>query len=479
VSGLLADNFLARARVRHDGRQVPHGSGRHEQTGLTAEDLGSPLLQPVDRGIFQKHVVADNGFRHGAAHGLSGGIVPQPKPNARQVMWSLHQTMQEELVEACHDLSEGGLAVALAEMCIAGRLGAEIELAGSDHPISFLFSESLARFIVEVTPENEVAFKLALDDCQYLRLGTVSESPKLTIRTVKARISLSVTELETAWRGTAPMPEYSEAAVTLAKPAHAAAPLTSQPRTLILHANGTNRDREAALACQLAGADPEIVHVNQLLTGERELRDYQMLVVPGGFSYGDDLGAGVLWALDLQQRLVDSMAEFIAQGRPVLGICNGFQALVKAGYLPGGDDSRPVTLTYNERQRFECRWVYLKANPDNPSPFLDGLDDLIYCPVAHGEGRIAIRDDAALQNLKQDNLIALSYVNADGSAADYPANPNGSAGAIAALTNKAGNVMGLMPHPENHIFARQHPRWRRGEHGLSGLRLFENAVRFA
>ncbi|MFZ0548713.1 MAG: phosphoribosylformylglycinamidine synthase I [Candidatus Promineifilaceae bacterium] len=250
---------------------------------------------------------------------------------------------------------------------------------------------------------------------------------------------------------------------------------------MILHANGTNRDREAALACHMAGGKPEIVHVNQLLSGERRLLDYQMLVIPGGFSYGDDLGAGTLWALDLQQRLDEELAQFVESGRPVLGICNGFQALVKAGLLPGVEMSEPqrrVTLTANEMGRFECRWVYLRPNPASASIFTQGLETLIYCPVAHGEGRLAVANEESADQLAAGGLIALTYVNEAGDSADYPANPNGSVLNIAGLSNSAGNVLGLMPHPEDHIFNWQHPRHHRGERGMSGLRLFENGINY-
>jgi phosphoribosylformylglycinamidine synthase subunit PurQ / glutaminase len=160
----------------------------------------------------------------------------------------------------------------------------------------------------------------------------------------------------------------------------------------------------------LAGGEPEIVHLNQLLTGERRLADYGMAVIPGGFSYGDDLGAGQLWAQDLRHRLGDGLSEFVENGRLLLGICNGFQVLVKAGLLQlPGHAERRVTLTYNENGRFECRWVYLQPNPASPSLFTQGLDDPIYCPVAHGEGRLMVGDEATLARLQSEGLIALSY----------------------------------------------------------------------
>ncbi len=419
--------------------------------------------------------------------GISGGTVPQPRPNAPAIMRALHRAMQAGLVQSCHDLSEGGMAVALAEMCIAGRLGAEVQLPDAVSSVRLMFAESQARFIVEVTPEDEAALHDMLVNISYDPLGVVSGTPSLRVHAGSAlMLDLPVNQLESAWRGqaaeTAQHP--SPAAPVQAETTPRRAPAQHQaPHVLILHANGTNRDYDAALACELAGGRPEIVHINQIINGERHLHDYHMLVLPGGFSYGDDLGAGVLWALDLQTRLHDTLAAFVESGRPVLGICNGFQTLVKAGLLPGEvslmNGHRPVTLTYNDSGRFECRWVYLKPNAASPSLFTRGLEDLIYCPVAHGEGRIAVKDAAALRRLHDDGLVALTYVTPDGSPADYPGNPNGSAANIAALTNAQGNVMGLMPHPEDHIFPWQHPRWHREQSGLSGLRLFENGIKFA
>ena len=267
----------------------------------------------------------------------------------------------------------------------------------------------------------------------------------------------------------------------------------SQPRILILHAPGTNRDREAALACQLAGGAPEIVHMNRLIHGQDRLGDYQMLVIPGGFSYGDDLGAGRLWANDLYHRFRQDLDAFVAAGKPVLGICNGFQTLVKAGYLPGPAPEQQVSLTFNRRGRFECRWVRMRANPSSPCLFTQGLEEDILCPVAHGEGRLAVPDDVALQELWEKNLVSIQYVapvdiaEMDLSSgeiemqprAPYPYNPNGSVDDIAGLCNAAGNVFGLMPHPEDHISPYQHPRWTRGHRGGLSTTFFANGIKAA
>ncbi|MGI6367331.1 MAG: phosphoribosylformylglycinamidine synthase subunit PurQ [Anaerolineae bacterium] len=267
----------------------------------------------------------------------------------------------------------------------------------------------------------------------------------------------------------------------------------SDPRVLILHAPGTNRDREAAQACVAAGGQAEIVHTNRL-AGEPSLLDrYQMLVIPGGFSYGDDLGAGRLLANELLMRLRESMDAFVAAGKPVLGICNGFQTLVKAGYLPGPAPEQTVSLTNNRRGGFQCRWVRLRALPHSTSLFTRGLEEDILCPIAHGEGRLAVADTDQAQALLAQGLVPLQYVNTEdpaerdrvantvpvSPAAGFPANPSGSVLDAAALCNAAGNVMGLMPHPEDHIHAFQHPRWARGARGGMGLVLFENGVRAA
>jgi phosphoribosylformylglycinamidine synthase len=256
-----------------------------------------------------------------------------------------------------------------------------------------------------------------------------------------------------------------------------------QPKALILHATGTNRDHDAAQALELAGAQPEIVHLNQLRRGERRWKDYQILLLAGGFSYADALGAGKLLALDLKVYFADQVRAFVAAGKPVIGICNGFQALVKSGILP---DPAPqatgaplATLTFNAGGHFECRWVSLQP-VSQTCLWTQGLSEPIYCPIAHGEGNFVARDFAAAAALTANDQVALVYARPNGQPAlgEYPHNPNGSQLDIAGICNPQGNVLGLMPHPEDHIFPHQHPRWTRGESAGSGLALFANGVRF-
>ena len=422
--------------------------------------------------------------------------LPIPGENPLATLRVLHQAIKAGLVQSCHDLSEGGLAVALAEMCLAGGLGATVDTTAvpTPEPLSetaVLFSESLTRFVIEVRPEALEAVAALLDGVPHAAIGTVTgENLVVNGRSAQPLIDLPISQLNEAWRGHLQAIEAggtvaNEASQPVSRSANYPAPtVQSAPKVLIMHANGTNRDHDAALACKLAGGEPEIVHINQLMGGERRLDAYGMMVVPGGFSYGDDLGAGVLWSLDLQTRFGEAMARFVENGRLLLGICNGFQTLVKAGLLPGinltAETGRDVTLTYNETGQFECRWVTLAPNPASPSLFTQGLTEPITCPVAHGEGRLMVRNTAVLDALEAQQLIPLRYASPTDlspvAELPYPINPNGSVANIAALCNPAGNVMGLMPHPENHIFPWQHPRAHRGERGMHGLRLFINGI---
>jgi phosphoribosylformylglycinamidine synthase I len=242
-----------------------------------------------------------------------------------------------------------------------------------------------------------------------------------------------------------------------------------KPLAMILHASGTNRDHDVAQALQLAGAEPQIVHVNTLRRGEKRLSDAQMVVLPGGFSYGDALGAGRLMALDLQTYLADALKEFVESGKPVIGICNGFQALVKSGVLPGWEaEPHAASLVNNACGHFQCLWVTLRPTPESVCLWTRDLTEVIECPVAHGEGRFILCEPTALARLEKHGQVALTYSNGT--------NPNGSTADIAGICNPAGNVLGLMPHPENHIFSWQHPQHTRGIDSGLGLSLFRAGV---
>jgi phosphoribosylformylglycinamidine synthase len=251
------------------------------------------------------------------------------------------------------------------------------------------------------------------------------------------------------------------------------------PNALILRAPGTNCDAEAVASFEAAGARAARFHIGAVRDNPRKLRDFQILVVPGGFSYGDDVAAGKVFALQLQHFLSDALRQFRDDEKLVLGICNGFQVLLKAGLLVPPDEDGPLaTLGFNESGRFEDRWVYLQATPGN-CPFLKGIDRM-HVPVAHGEGNFVCRKEWIVRGLAQAGQVVLRYVDGQGRRSGYPVNPNGSQDDIAGICDATGRVLGLMPHPERHIFPTQHPQWSR--HGLKpegdGLPLFRNAVEF-
>ncbi len=238
----------------------------------------------------------------------------------------------------------------------------------------------------------------------------------------------------------------------------------SRPTAIVVAGPGTNRDTDAVLALDLAGAEPSVVLAGELTARPELLDDARIVVVAGGFSYGDALGAGRMLALDLTAadggHLGERLRSFVASGRPVVGICNGFQVLTRTGLLPGA-------LGHNAGGHFDCRWVRLAPEPASRSIWAAGLDDEIECPIAHGEGRYVHPDPDALAAAGQ---VALRYAGG---------NPNGSVADIAGVCDATGVVLGLMPHPENHVLARQHPRHRLDPttSRTLGLRLFEAAVR--
>lgn len=260
----------------------------------------------------------------------------------------------------------------------------------------------------------------------------------------------------------------------------------SVPRVLILKTAGVNCDAETAFAFQSAGALTEHVHINQLAARERKLSDYQIVAFSGGFSYGDDIAAGKILANEIKCRLFDEIKSFVRRDGLIIGICNGFQVLVRSGILPGNETfAQEATLAQNDCGVFQDKWVYLKS-PDtsHQTPvkcvWTKGLSDSITLPIAHGEGKFIPKNEDVLQRLKDNGQIVFQYCDSRGRIGDSPVNPNGSVESIAAICDATGRVFGLMPHPERHLISLQHPRWTRvglKKHG-DGYLIFLNAVNY-
>jgi phosphoribosylformylglycinamidine synthase subunit PurQ / glutaminase len=274
----------------------------------------------------------------------------------------------------------------------------------------------------------------------------------------------------------------------------------AKPRVLILRAPGTNCDEESAHAFSLAGGAPERWHVNRVLEEPRRLAEFQVFCIPGGFSYGDDLSAGRILGSQMQHHLADVLGEFREAGKLIVGICNGFQVLLKTNLLTPADDYGPTaTLALNDSGHFECRWVRLGVDAGT-CVFLEGIEEM-ELPVAHGEGRFVPRDDKVMQRLEANGQLVLNYKAiedcgsqiADSNAQSkiqnlkskneplpYPANPNGAIGNVAGICDTTGRVFGLMPHPDRFIDPTQHPQWTRrpARESGDGLRVFQNAVRY-
>lgn len=263
-------------------------------------------------------------------------------------------------------------------------------------------------------------------------------------------------------------------------------------KAIVVTGNGTNCEMEMAHACRLGGFEQvDIVFIHDILSGQVDIEDYHFLCLPGGFLDGDDLGAAkaaaVMWryaVLPGGSELSDAVFHYVEHGKLILGVCNGFQLLVKLGLLPALDMvyfEQSVTLTYNQSGRFEDRWVNLVVNEKSPCVFLNGIDRL-YLPVRHGEGRLVIGSDEVASHIRRRNLAALRYATTNGEPTmSYPANPNGSVDAIAGLCDESGRVFGLMPHPEAFLHYTNFPRWQRfksmPEEG-QGVALFRNAYQY-
>jgi phosphoribosylformylglycinamidine synthase subunit PurQ / glutaminase len=266
--------------------------------------------------------------------------------------------------------------------------------------------------------------------------------------------------------------------------------MTTRIKVIVLRSAGTNCDQETCHAFEIVGADAQAIHVNRVIQAPAILKDYQILAIPGGFSYGDDIAAGKILANQLIHHLQQELGEFIAAGKLVLGICNGFQVLVKAGILPGLQPSGQnpsaskigqATITNNDSGKYEDRWVYLQPGKSK-CVFIDP-DRRLYLPVAHGEGKVCFADAEIFEQIKANGQIAFRYVDHNGNFGPFPVNPNGSVDHIAGLCDPTGRVLGLMPHPERNVHKTHHPRWTRFNGGSQvpqpdGLSLFVNAVNY-
>lgn len=258
-------------------------------------------------------------------------------------------------------------------------------------------------------------------------------------------------------------------------------------KVLVLRTAGTNCDKETQFAFQAVGAKADLVHINEILNKDKKLSAYQILALPGGFSYGDDLGAGKILANELRFKLKKELEKFIKDGKLIIGICNGFQILVKSGLLPGYNDfTQQASLILNDSAKFEDRWTYLKVT-SGQSPVISkcvwakDLPKIIYLPVAHGEGKFIVGDTGVLDKLRNNNQIVFQYCSKEGRLSGYTDNPNGSLDNIAGICDESGRVLGLMPHPERHMFFNQHPHWTRlakKDEG-DGILIFRNGVEYA
>jgi len=259
-------------------------------------------------------------------------------------------------------------------------------------------------------------------------------------------------------------------------------------KTLILRTAGTNCDKETAFAFQVAGAETRLVHINELIKNKSLLNEFQILAIPGGFTYGDDIASGKVLANELKSKLKEQILLFIKSGKLIIGICNGFQVLVKMGLLPGinskVDFSVNATLSLNDSGKFEDRWVHLKNEKlVSKCLWVKDLPEIVYFPVAHAEGKFIPKNEQVFNKMKKNGQIVFRYSDQLGNEPGYPGNPNGSVDAIAGICDPTGRILGMMPHPERHISYLQHPNWRRNKKSLktmgTGIEIFNNGVKFA
>jgi phosphoribosylformylglycinamidine synthase len=434
----------------------------------------------------------------GAAPLAADGFRTDSAERRFELYTRLHRAAVRGLLASAHDVSDGGLAVAIAEAAIGGRMGARVSVpapAAPGSPAELLFGEPLGSFVVTCRPDRLDELTQLLGDSPWHDLGEVSADPVLLVSVDGSEVRWTLDELVDAWKafaarhGAETEPRTVAAGAQVAagggeadasaqtdalgteSAAHAGGGSSHRPAATLLTGYGINADHELAAAFDAAGARVEPIHVNDLLADPSALRATGILAVPGGFSYGDHVGSGMMLAHRLRA-LRAELDAFRAGGGLVLGICNGFQVLVKLGILPdlAGEWRREVSLVHNETGVFEDSWVTIEADSGCASVWLEGISRMDV-PIRHGEGRFVVADGPTLERLRERGLVAARYSGR---------NPNGSADDIAAIVDVTGNVLGMMPHPEAYLTAYNHPHWPDrpvDRHG--GRALFRNAVRHA
>lgn len=405
------------------------------------------------------------------------GIVPSVNTDKNRKLYeTYHQAIKAGVLSSAQSVHLGGLAVALAKSALGGRVGMEINLTTMLKEVSrndvALFSESQGRILVTVAPAKIPAFESLFSKLGYKKIGTVTAKRNLRVTGINGNVIID-TAIEN---------------VELRYRSHFGIVYHYRPKAMILSGYGLNCEDETAFAFERSGADAKIVHINDINDGS-DLTKYEIIVVPGGFSFGDDTGSGNAYALKLRSRLWEQLLSFVQDDHLILGICNGFQVLVNLGLLPALDrvyGARQVSLIHNDSPRYTARWVDLIVRSE--SPWLSDVSSLSL-PIAHGEGKLVATPDV-LNELKRRQLIAARYTRGELCRwLDMPGNPNGSTDDAAALTDESGRILGLMPHPERAIRFTQLPHWTylqnkaklEGKH-LSpdgpGLSIFRNGVSY-
>jgi phosphoribosylformylglycinamidine synthase len=393
----------------------------------------------------------------------------------KKLYQGLYGAISQGLIASSVIVTRGGLLIALVKKSLSGKLGLEINLAPhSGNNQELLFSESSGRVVVTVAPQFKDKFEEVLKGLTVYQIGQVTQNKKLKIKSVQGKtiVDLSLDQLTASYKSTFKVN-------------------TSQhkPTAGVLTGYGINCEEETKTAFEKVGGAAEIVHINDLIANKKLLKKFQILAIPGGFSYGDDTGSGNGFANKLKNNVWEDLERFIQLDRLVIGICNGCQVLANLGLFPAIEKKygeKQVAILHNDNATYTDRWVDLKA--EGNSPWVKDVDTFS-CPIAHGEGKF-YAEDATLEIINQKGLVALRYTK--GEMCNYlnlPANPNGAVEDIAGITDETGRILGLMPHPERAMFFTQLPNWplikeqlKRAEKDLPkegpGLQIFKNGVNY-